>query len=359
MLDGFSFYHSVSFFLLLGGFLSLHPSLSSVSFCIAICWPLSLIFCVGPLLLPVSLTDCHLQPIGCSLSLCLSHTLFSLVLLSLPASTPSLFPSLLSPHLFLSPFPIFLLSLPNISLQAFSSSCVCVSLSPPPFWFSGCFSLSPPPCSSAFLSHSVSVSLSSSPPPPVSVSSLPHLLSFFLPAPVSLFLCGVWLSFFLYLPLPSLFLSLFLSPAPRPTATSYILPILFLPYPPHPYHKLPLKCHSSKSVPHDICGRYCHTGETWDSKSCLFVGLHYRKPLIPTSVEWYFLFFKKIVKALLYQMSHLFLRKFHIKSFKPYKLFHYKFLFEMHGSKNKYDHEGETKDLCISSFFSGKVYLKI
>lgn len=59
MLDGFSFYHSVSFFLLLGGFLSLHPSLSSVSFCIAICWPLSLIFCVGPLLLPVSLTSCH------------------------------------------------------------------------------------------------------------------------------------------------------------------------------------------------------------------------------------------------------------------------------------------------------------
>lgn len=71
-------------------------------------------------------------------------------------------------------------------------------------------------------------------------------------------------------------------------------------------------------------------------------------------------FFKKICKALFYQMSFFFFFEeiSGFKCFKPYKLFHYTVSFEMCSGMNKNDHEGETKNLNFIIFL-WKVYLKV
>lgn len=198
--------------------LSLFTSVSVlwVSFCVSILLSVSHFLCRSGL--SVSLTCCHLLPVCCSLSLCLSHMLFqphSLLSLSL---SPSLSTSTLSlsfscslfstPLLSLRPslpdsliFLYFPLSFPSLYPSPRSLPYVPVCLSPPPFSLSG---------SSCPFSTFLPLSLTRCPsPPPLSlpISWLPYLLSLFQPAclysPDSLFL-----SLSLFLPVPSTALSI-------------------------------------------------------------------------------------------------------------------------------------------------------
>lgn len=221
------------------------------------------------------------------------HPHYPPVLIPCPSLSLNLFSSpLLSLLISSCLFPYFSLSLPDMSPQPLSTSCVAVSPSPPSCPFSGASCpLSPSLSLCLFLPLCVYISRHL----PHSCLSPLHPLSsspsFFLPAPTSLLPDSVRLSFFLPLPPHCTICCLF----------SLSLPLISSPV-------------SLSFPPHTIFPFCCFLTH-------------------PTSAITSFLGRKE--------------RGNFKSSLKLYKLFHYKFSFEMCGSKNKYGHEGETKDLDI------------